>query len=53
MSGSSEEKERDDIQHGVSKPSEPELNLFKPKGVSNRENWQRIYYIAPTNEKKD
>ena len=38
MSGLSEEKERDGIRHGVPKPSEPELNLFKLKGVSNREN---------------
>ena len=53
MSGSSEEKERDDIQHAVSKPSDQTLNLFKPKGVSNPENWQCIYYITPTNEKKN
>ena len=52
MSGLSEEKERDGIQQGVSKPSEPEPNLFKPKGVTNRENWQCIYYIATTNNKK-
>ena len=38
MSGLSEEKQRDNIQHSVSMPSEPELNLFKPKGVSNCEN---------------
>ena len=53
MSGLSEERERDDIQQGVSKPLEPELNLFKPKGVTICENWQCIYRIAPTNEKKD
>ena len=53
MSGLSEERERDDIQQGVSKPLEPELNLFKPKGVTIRENWQCIYCIAPTNKKKD
>ena len=53
MSGSSEEKERDDIQHAVSKPSDQTLNLFQPRGVSHPENWQCIYYIAPTNEKKN
>ena len=52
MSGSSEEKERDDMQHAVSKPSDQTLNLFQPRGVSHPENWQCIYYIAPTNKKR-
>ena len=53
MSGSSEGKDRDGIQHAVSKPSDQTLNLFQPRGVSHPENWQCIYYIAPTNEKKN
>ena len=48
-----EEKEWEGVQEGVSDPSESGLNLFKPKGVQNHEYWQCIYYIAPTNERKD
>ena len=52
MSHEREEIEERCIQEGVSRPSKPTLNLFKPKYVKNPEYWQCIYYIAPTNEKK-
>ena len=37
MSGLSDEKEGDIIQHGVSKISESDMNLLKPNGVTNYE----------------
>ena len=53
MKSLSEEKEEEVTQEGESEPSQGSLNLFKPRGITNHELWQCIYYIAPTSEKKD
>ena len=53
MKSLSEEKEEEVAQEGELEPSQGSLNLFKPRGITNHELWQCIYYIAPTSEKKD
>ena len=46
MSSGSEEKDGQVIQESASKLSEPLLNLFKPRRVTNQVLWQCIFYIA-------